>query len=73
GLVANGLGISVLVTRRAGDLSYDGKRVIRKPLTGSRVRQRVVLAWPDWSALTPPALALAASIRDELAASTAAS
>jgi DNA-binding transcriptional LysR family regulator len=69
GLVANGLGVSVLVTRRAGDLSYDGKRVIRKPLTGSKVRQRVILAWPDWSALTPPALALAACIREELAAS----
>jgi DNA-binding transcriptional LysR family regulator len=69
GLVANGLGISVLVTRRAGDLAYDGKRVIRKPLAGSKVRQRVMLAWPDWSALTPPALALAECIRAELAGS----
>jgi DNA-binding transcriptional LysR family regulator len=67
GMVANGLGISVLVTRRAGDLAYDGKRVIRKPLTGSKVRQRVMLAWPDWSALTPPALALAECVRAELA------
>ncbi len=72
GLVANGLGISVLVTRRAGDLSYDGKRVIRKALTGSRVRQRVILAWPDWSALTPPALALASCIREELVVFTTA-
>jgi DNA-binding transcriptional LysR family regulator len=69
GMVANGLGISVLVTRRASDRAYDGKQVIRKPLAGSRLRQGVVLAWPDWSTLTPPAQALASCIRAELATS----
>ena len=67
GMVANGLGVSVLVTKRAGDRSYDGKRVVRRPLAGSKVRQGVVMAWPDWSALTPPGQALAQCIREELA------
>lgn len=67
GLVANGLGVSVLVTRRAGDRAYDGRRVVRRPIEGSRVRQGVVMAWPDWAGLTPPAQALAQCIREELA------
>ena len=70
GMVANGLGISVLVTRRASDRAYDGKQVVRKPLAGSKLRQGVVIAWPDWSALTPPAQALAGCIRAELAGKT---
>lgn len=67
GLVANGLGVSVLVTKRAGDRAYDGKRLLRRPLSGSRVRQGVVLARPDWAPLTPPGLALASCIREVLA------
>jgi len=67
GMVANGLGISVLVTRRASDRAYDGKQVVRKPLAGSKLRQGVILAWPDWSPLTAPAEALAGCIRAELA------
>jgi DNA-binding transcriptional LysR family regulator len=69
GMVANGLGVSVLVTRRASDRAYDGKQVIRKPLSGTKLRQGVIIAWPDWSALTPPGEALAACIRAELAGS----
>jgi len=69
GMVANGLGVSVLVTRRASDRAYDGKQVIRKPLAGTKLRQGVVLAWPDWSALTGPGQALATCIREELAGS----
>lgn len=68
GMVANGLGVSLLVTRRASDRAYDGKQVVRKPLIGSKLRQGVVLAWPSWSALTPPGEALAACIRAELGA-----
>lgn len=70
GLVANGLGVSVLVTRPASNLAYDGKKVVRRPIAGSRVRQRVILAWPDWSPPTRPAAALASCIRAELAAVT---
>jgi DNA-binding transcriptional LysR family regulator len=67
GMVANGLGVAVLVTNRAGDRAYDGKRVVRRPLAGSRVHQGVVLARPDRAPLTPPGLALAGCIREMLA------
>ncbi len=67
GMVANGLGVSVLVTRRADALSYDGKRVVARPLLESRVRQGVVLAWAQGAALSPPAQALADCVREELA------
>lgn len=66
GLVANGLGASVLVTRPATDRAYDGKRIVRRKLKGSRVRQKVILAWPDWAQPTAPAAALAEIIRAEL-------
>lgn len=68
GLVANGHGISVLVTRPASDLAYDGKKIARVALKDTRVRQRVVLARPEVAPLTAPAQALAACIRAELAA-----
>jgi DNA-binding transcriptional LysR family regulator len=64
GMVANGLGVSVLVTRRAGDQAYDGKRVALRPIAGTRVRQGVVLATPAWADLTAPGVALAACIRE---------
>jgi DNA-binding transcriptional LysR family regulator len=67
GLVANGLGVAVLVTKRAGDRAYDGKRIVRRPFARSNVRQGVVLARPEWSPLTPPGLALAGCIREMLA------
>jgi DNA-binding transcriptional LysR family regulator len=66
GMVANGLGSSVLVTKRQSDRAYDGKRVVRKPIVGTRVRQGVVIAWPDRATLTAPGRALAACIREEL-------
>jgi DNA-binding transcriptional LysR family regulator len=69
GMVANGLGVSVLVTRPASDRAYDGKRVVRVPLAGTRLRQNVVLAWPSWSKPTQPARALADCVRSYLAES----
>jgi DNA-binding transcriptional LysR family regulator len=72
GMVANGLGVSVLVTRRAGNQAYDGKRVVRRPIAGTRVRQGVILAWPDWADLTVPGAALAACIREQVVLEAAA-
>jgi DNA-binding transcriptional LysR family regulator len=69
GMVANGLGVSVLVTRAASDRSYDGKRVVRLPIAHSRIRQSVVLAWPSRSVPTAPARALADCIRAYVGAS----
>jgi DNA-binding transcriptional LysR family regulator len=68
GLVANGHGISVLVTRPASTLAYDGKKIARLPIAPTRVRQRVILARPEAAPLTAPAQALARCIRAELAA-----
>ncbi len=63
GMVANGLGVSILVTRAASDRSYDGKRVVRLPIAHTRIRQGVILAWPSRSVPTAPARALADCIR----------
>jgi len=45
-LVANGHGISMLVTRPSRDYSYDGKRVVCKPLDGVIPSQKIVVAVP---------------------------
>ena len=44
GLVAKGLGVSVLVTRPHGDRSYDGEKLACRPLTESVPPGRIVLA-----------------------------
>lgn len=67
GLVANGLGASVLVTRRAMDMAYDGRRVVRRPIANTRLRQGLIIARLAHAALTGPAEALASCIRAELA------
>jgi DNA-binding transcriptional LysR family regulator len=43
-MVGNGLGYSVLVTRPAGDLTYDGKLIIAVPLSDDVPQGSVVLA-----------------------------
>ena len=67
GLVANGLGVSLLITRREGARAYDGRRVVRRPLAGSAMRQGVVIIGPADQPRTAPARVLAACIRAELA------
>ncbi len=44
GLVANGLGYSLLGTRPAQDVAYDGRRLVTRPLAGDAPSSRVVLA-----------------------------
>ena len=44
GLVAKGLGVSILVTRPHGDRSYDGAKLACRPLTESVPPGRIVLA-----------------------------
>lgn len=44
GLVANGAGVSILVTRPAGDLSYDGHGLVCRPLAERIVPQPIILA-----------------------------
>ena len=45
-LVANGLGVSLLTTRPARDIGYDGKRIACRALHGTLQAQSVVLAYP---------------------------
>lgn len=43
-LVANGHGVSILVTRPAGDLAYDGSPLVCRPLRDAPAPQKIVLA-----------------------------
>ncbi len=44
GMVANGLGFSILATKPASDMSYDGRRLVTRPLTGTPPKSRLVLS-----------------------------
>ena len=46
-MVAHGLGVSLLTTRPARDVSYDGKRIACRSLRGAVLPQSVVLAYPE--------------------------
>lgn len=46
GLVANGLGVSLLTTRPTHDRAYDGKRLAYRRLRGTLAQQSVALAYP---------------------------
>lgn len=57
GLVGQGLGYSVLMTRPAGDVAYDGSPVVARPLTEPTPPVSLVIAWPRRMAMTGPAKA----------------
>ncbi|WP_066457410.1 LysR family transcriptional regulator [Castellaniella caeni] len=59
-LVANGHGVSILVTRPAGDLAYDGSPLVCRPLRDTPPPQRIVLA----SAADLPLSAIAQAFLD---------
>lgn len=44
GMVGRGLGYSILVTRPAGDMTYDGHQVVVRPLAGHPATSKIVLA-----------------------------
>ena len=54
GLVANGLGVSLLTTRPVHDRSHDGKRVVCRLLRSPLAVQSVVLAYPDTEGFSSP-------------------
>jgi len=64
GMVANGLGFSLLTSRPASDLSYDGRRVIALPLAWDAKPSRVMLVRPADVALTGAAESFAWACRD---------
>jgi DNA-binding transcriptional LysR family regulator len=55
GLVGRGLGYSVLATKPASSLTYDGNEVVTVPLSDSLPPSVLVLAWLRQSRLTKPA------------------
>lgn len=54
-LVANGHGFSILTTRPAKDFSYDGKRIVCKPLSGNIPAQKLAFASSTEQRPTPAA------------------
>ena len=64
GMVANGLGYSLLDTRPASDISYDGGALVTRPLAGAVARHRMVLAHRAGRALASAELAFAAHCRE---------
>ena len=56
-MVANGHGFSILTTRPAKDFSYDGKRIVCKPLSGNIPAQKLAFASSSEQRPTPAAAA----------------
>jgi DNA-binding transcriptional LysR family regulator len=63
GLVANGLGVSILVTQPIGDRAYDGKRIVQRPIGGTDLQQAMLVLTPEQVPLTRSAAAVADLIR----------
>ena len=68
GMVANGLGVSLLFTRPGHDFSHDGKKVVTLPIVDETLRQRLVLARPVSGAVSQTARDALVSIRGYFAA-----
>jgi DNA-binding transcriptional LysR family regulator len=71
GLVANGLGVSLSVTRPVGDRCYDGHQLAYRPLAEAVPKQAVVLAHSKGIRLTRAASIVLAGIRSYFLAQTA--
>ena len=63
GLVGGGFGYSLLSTKPAASMSYDGAALVTRPLTETMPPSRVVLARRTNSSLSPAAEAFAAECR----------
>ncbi|MBA8821224.1 hypothetical protein BRY73_18460 [Ochrobactrum sp. P6BS-III] len=68
GMVANGLGVSLLFTRPGHDFSHDGRKVVCLPIEDETLRQRLVLAYPSGGPATLTAQEAMPVIRDCFAA-----
>ena len=55
GMVGHGLGYAILSTKPASPMTYDGMRVVVRPLTGPQETSRVVLAHRRGHRLSPAA------------------
>jgi flavin reductase (DIM6/NTAB) family NADH-FMN oxidoreductase RutF len=59
GLVGHGLGYSLLATKPANNMSYDGRALVTRPLASAAAASRLVLATRSGVPLSPAAHALA--------------
>ena len=57
GLVGRGLGYSIMVTRPAADITYDGHEIVTIPLSDKLPPSVLVMAWHGNARLTKPAQA----------------
>jgi DNA-binding transcriptional LysR family regulator len=63
GYVAHGLGYSILAAKPANNMSYDGRALVARPLSGTVPNSKLVLATLASRTLTPMALEFAAHCR----------
>lgn len=64
GMVAHGLGVSVLITRPASQLTYDGATLVCRPISNELPSQRLVMAHSHHFSPTP----VAEAVMDEIKA-----
>lgn len=64
GMVGHGLGFTLLATKPAAAMAYDGRALISRPLHSEAEAARVVLAYRRGATLSPPAAAFARLCRD---------
>jgi DNA-binding transcriptional LysR family regulator len=67
GMVANGHGVSILVTRPAGDAAYDGKKLICRPIKERVIPQRTVIGHSTLFPMTRAGRAFVDTCRDYFA------
>jgi flavin reductase (DIM6/NTAB) family NADH-FMN oxidoreductase RutF len=63
GYVGHGLGYSILATKPANNMSYDGRALVARPLSGAVPNSKLVLATLAGRTLSPMALEFAAHCR----------
>ena len=63
GLVGHGLGYSLLATKPANNMTYDGRALVARPLTGAAKNNRLVLAALRGRSMSPLALEFAEHCR----------
>jgi DNA-binding transcriptional LysR family regulator len=70
-LVGQGLGYSVLATRPAADITYDGNAIVTIPISDNVSTSTLVVAWSRQNQLTKQARALAEFCRLAIGAADA--
>ena len=63
-MVASGLGVAIAYTRPKHDQSYDGKRLVARPIPDRLPLQRILLAWSKANPPSPVAARFAAFVQE---------